>query len=698
MAIISKIRKRGALIIGFVGLSMLLFILGDLVTSNTGLFHNTSDVVAVIGGEKIHYREFEARVDKMVENYKINSKQENVDANTTDMIREQLWNTVVTENTIGKEIEKLGINCDKDELYDMVAGKNIDSKIKQAFKDSLGNFNPQNVVKFLNNLPNADEKLQGQWAEFEKALQEDRRQEKYKALIKGCIYFTTAEAKRSFTDQERTASIQYVGEFYRNLADSAVKISDSDVEKYYNDHEDEFKQAESTRKIDYVTFDVVPSDEDKQKGDEWIRGKMQEFKAATDNASFIAQTSDSPFDSTYHSLATLPAAFQNSINDSIGTIIGPYDEGSSKKLAKISADRIMPDSVKARHILIKIENGDSAKAFARADSMKKAAKGKGKVFEEMAKKFSQDPGSGSKGGDLGWFKPGMMVPEFNNACFKGKKGDMPIVKTQFGVHLIEITDQAKPSRQIQIAVLDHKVEPSQKTYDSYFLQASEFANKNNTAELFDKACKEKNLNKRAADNLRETDKSVAGLEQPRELVRWAFTAKQDEISKAFTSGDKYVVAHLASIKDKGTLPLEAVRDQASSQARKEKKAEMLIEKFNKAMSTAKTPADVAQQMQLQVQSADNISFSAGVIQNIGREPAIVGTIFTLPQGKMSVPIKGESAVLVASVNMFNEPKKDADVKPIAQSLVATIKQRCDYEVQNALKEKANIEDNRGKFY
>ncbi|MBK5286187.1 MAG: peptidylprolyl isomerase [Bacteroidia bacterium] len=699
MAIISQIRKRGIIIIGFVGLSLFLFILGDLVTSNSGLFNSTSDVVAVIGGEEIHYREYESRIEKMIDNYKTNTKKDQVDQGSMDMIREQMWSTVVTENTTGKEIEKLGINCDKDELYDMVTGKNVDQKVRQAFTDSTGNFNPQNVVKFLNDLSNREETLQTQWAEFEKALQEERIQLKYKELIKGSLYITTNEAKRNFIDQNRSASIQYVADFYRNISDSAVKVTDSDIEKYYSANKSKYRQAESIRKLEYVSFDVVPSEEDRQKEDEWIKSRLEEFITTTDNASFITQYSDSPFDSTYYSQTSLPPALQNFFSESVGSIFGPYDEGSSKKIAKISAERTVSDSVKARHILLKIENGDTAKAMARADSMKTAIKKfKGKMFADLAEKFSQDAGSGAKGGDLGWFKPGMMVPEFNDACFNGKKGDLPIVKTQFGIHLIEILEQAKPSKQIQLATLDHKVEPSQKTYDSYFMQASEFGNKNNTGELFDKACTEKGLNKHVADNLKETEKAITGLDQPRELVRWAFTAKKDEVSKAFTFGDKYVVAHLTGIKDKGILPLDAVREAVSAEAKKQKKAELLMEKFNKALSSAKTIDELAQQMNLQVQSAENVTFASGVIQNTGREFNIVGTLFSMEAGKLSTPLKGESLVMVAIVKSFTEPQKDADVKPITLQLLTSLKQRSEYEMQNALKEKAKIEDNRGKFY
>src|SRR5258706_1615068 len=676
---------------------MLLFILGDLVTSNTGLFHKNSDVIGIINGEKIHYREYESRVDKMIENYKINTKQESVDQNTADQIRDQLWSVIVDENTLGKEYEKLGLSCDKDELYDMATGKNVDPKINQAFTDSTGNFNPQNVVRFLNDLPNRDEKLQQQWSEFEKSLQSERIADKYKQLIKGSLYVTTAEAKAAFNDQNRSASVQYVAQYYRSIPDSAAKVTEEDIQKYYDKHKNEHKQDQSVRKIEYVAFEVNPSAEDQQKAKEKVVNFKQDFQSTKDVASFLTQNSDTPLDSTYHAQSSLPPALTNIISLPIDTVIGPYVESGSVKLARITAERCQPDSVKARHILLRFE-GDTAAVFARADSMKSAAKKSKNAFEEMAKKFSADFGSGAKGGDLGWFKPGMMVTEFNDACFKGKKGDMPVIKTQFGVHLIEITDQAKASRQIQVAVLEHKMEPSQKTYDGFYQQANEFAGKNTTGELFDKGATEKGLNKRVADNLKESDKNITGLEQPRELIRWVFTANKGEVSKVFTLGNTYVVAHLTDIKDKGILPLDAIREQMTAGARTDKKAEMLIEKFNTALKDAKTLDELAAKLNAQVKNHEPLLFANPNFPEIGRELSITGTLFSMEAGKMSPPLKGQAVAMVAVVTKFTEPPKDADVSAIRTQKLATLKQRSEFEVQNALKEKADIEDYRGKFY
>lgn len=695
MAVIGRIRKRVGLLIAFVGISMLLFILGDLVTSNTGLLHRNSDVVGVIGGEKVRYSEFEKRVEQMTENYKLNTRSENIDQNTQDMLREQAWGMFVNENTLGKEYKKLGLSCSPEELYEMCTGPNAHQQVKQAFTDPKTNvFDPNAVIKFLKDLPNREESVQRQWKQFEDAIRDERIANKYKDLIKAGLFVTSDEAKRAYEEAQRTASIRFVRLDYNTIPDSTVKLEDSDLRNYYNANQNKYKQAETMRKIEYVAFDVQPSAEDRQKVNEWVMKKKEEFAQSANPASFVAANSDSPFDSTYHSKGTKPN-LDTLFNSPIGTLIGPYDEMGVLKLSKSVAEKFVSDSVKARHILIKIENNDTTKAMALADSLKGALK-KGAKFADLATRFSTDQGSAAKGGDLGWFKQGTMVKPFNDACFDGKKGDMPIVISQFGVHLIEVMEKGAASRQIQIATVDRKVEPSQKTYDEIFNKANQFAATNNTAELFDSAVVKEGLNKRIADNIRETDKNVPGLESPRELVRWAYSAKKGDVSKAFTFGDKYVVAHLTDIKEKGILPMEEVIDQVTSEARKAKKAEMLIEKIN-AAGAANVDA-LANKLNVTAGDADNISFVNPYIPGIGNEMNVVGTIFGMKAAQMSKPLKGDNGVTVVFVKSFKEPAPTTDYSANIKQVSDQRKSRSDYELQNALKEKANVEDNRGKFY
>ncbi len=697
MAVITRIRKRVGLLIGFVGVSMILFILGDLVTSNSGLLQGGSDVVGVIAGEKVQYQEYNRRVETLTENYKINTKNENVDQNTQDMLREQAWGMFVTDNTTGKEIKKLGLTCSAGELYDMCVGTNPHPQIKQAFTDpKTGVFDPANVIKFLKDLPNRDENTQRQWKTFEDAIADERIATKYKDLIKAGLFVTGEEAKRNFEEAQKNASIRFARLDLNTIPDSSVKVEDSDLSSYYNANQQKYKQAETIRKVEYITFDVNPSPEDRAAVLASIQTLGAEYAATSDNLSFVSQNTDGAVDTTYHAKGTLPVMVDTALfNAAIGTIVGPYEEGNSVKVSKLTGDKVVSDSVKARHILINIMDGDSTKAMATADSLKNAVK-KGAKFADLAMMFSKDQGSAIKGGDLGWFRQGMMVPTFNDACFNGKKGDMPIVTSQFGIHLIEILDKSAGSKQVQVLTLERKIEPSQRTYDAAYNKANEFASKNSTGEAFDSAIVKQGLNKRIADNIRENDKNIPGLDQPRELVRWAYTAKKGEMSKIFTFGDKYVMAHLVGVKEKGTLPLDEVKDAVTVEARKIKKAQMLLDKFN-AAGSGNVDA-IAQKLNVTATDADNVNFANSYIPGMGNEPAMVGTIFAMKAGQTSKPIKGENSVAVIMVKSFTTPPATTDYSANIKQLQDQRKSRSDYEVQNTLKEKANIEDNRAKFY
>lgn len=697
MAVIGRIRNRVGILIGFVGVSMVLFILGDLVTSNTGLLKRNSNVVGVIGGEKIRYPEFEKRVEKLTENYKINTKNENVDQNTQDMLREQAWQMFVTDNTLGKEYQKLGLSCSAGELYDMCTGKNPHPQIKQAFTDPKTNiFDPNTVIKFLKDLPNRDAATQRQWKTFEDAISEERISTKYKDMIKAGLFVTAEEAKHNYEEAQTNAMIRFVRMDFNTIPDSAAKVEDSDLSSYYNANQTKYKQAETIRKVEYVSFDVLPSAEDKAAIQSRMESYRAEFAATTDNVSYVIQNTDGTIDSAYHGKGTLPVMLDTALfNAAVGAMVGPYEENNSIKISKLTGEKFTSDSVKARHILISIENGDTAKAMATADSLKSAIK-KGSKFADLATKFSKDQGSAVKGGDLGWFRQGAMVVPFNDACFNGKKGDLPVVVSQFGVHLIEIMDKGAASKQVQVLTLERKVEPSQRTYDAMYNKANEFAAKNTSGELFDSSIVKQGLNKRIADNLRENDKSVPGLDQPRELIRWAYTANKGDLSKVYTFGDKYVIAHLVGIKEKGILPLEDVKDLVTAEARKIKKAQMLLDKFN-AAGTTDIDA-LAQKLNVTATDSVTVNFANSYIAGMGNEPAMVGTIFATKAGSTTKPIKGDNAVAVIMVKAITPAPPTTDFSANTKQLTDQRRSRSEYEIVNTLKEKANIEDGRSKFY
>lgn len=697
MAMISKIRNRAGLLIGIVGFSLVAFVLGDFLTSNRSFLSGNDTSVGVIAGKKTNVQDFEARVQKEIENYKLSNNTDNIDQNTTDQLRDQTWNQLISEEVMGTQYKKLGITVGPDEVFDMVKGKNPHPQVVKAFTDpKTGQFNPANVINFLKNMDNDQTgKTRTQWVNFEKYIQDERIGQKYNDLIKHGLFITAAEAKEDYINKNKTASVKYVMLNYGDVADSTVEVSDDDLKKVYEEYKTRYKQGAS-RGIDYVIFEVQPSEVDRKSSLESITRLKEEFQASADDTSYVAANSDGKMDKSWHKKGTLPFNIDSLMfNNEMGFVYGPYEEGGAYKLAKLSDIKFLPDSVKARHILLKIESPDQRDAvMAKADSIKKAIQG-GTPFVFMAMQFSTDEGSKIKGGDLGWFQPGMMVQSFNDACFEGKKGDMPIVESQFGVHLIEILDQGKPSKQVKVAIIERKAEPSNKTYQAVFQKANEFAGKNTTAEAFDKAIKDQNLNKLTETNIQENARQVGGVEGSKELIRWAFKASKNEVSKAFEFGDKFVVAKLIDIREKGIAPLDQVKDEVMVEARKNKKAEMMMKKFEGAGGNIET---IASKIGQQVLTAENVNFSSPLLGNSGMEPKVVGHIFAMKPGTASKPIQGQSGVYVVQVTGFKDPAPIKDYKEVKKQLEQQVQGRSQYEVFNALREKADITDNRGRFY
>jgi peptidyl-prolyl cis-trans isomerase D len=696
MAVIEKIRGKANLLLVIVGFSLVAFILGDFFSSNSGMSSSDANI-GEIDGKKVNVMDFEEKVQVQLNNYKLQSNSDNVDQNTTEQIREQTWNQLINEMVLTPQYEKLGITCSPKELLDMVQGKNPHPQVKQAFTDpKTGVFNPANVSNFLKNMDNDQTgKTRQQWVVFEKAIRDERIQQKYYNLIKQGLYISKAEAKDDFFNRSKTASLRYVTLNYASIVDSTIEVSDAELKTLYNATMKKYKQ-EASANIDYVTFEVLPSDVDRQAAMFEINKLSEEFKATDNDSMFVALNSDSPFNPAFSKKGTLPVNIDSIMFSSpVGFVLGPYLENNAYKLAKVSAVKMLPDSVKASHILLKMDPAKKDAILATADSIKTALKG-GANFSILAFQYSTDEGSKIKGGDLGWFSPGMMVAEFNDACFNGAKGDYTIVESQFGIHIINIVDQGKMARQLRIAYVDKKIEPSSKTYQAVYSKANGFASKNANADVFEKSITDEKLTKMSEPNIFENARQVGPMENSRELVRWAFTAKMGEVSKAFEFGNRFVVAKLNDRKEKGYSTIEQIKDQLTAEVRRDKKAALLIEKLKKGGNNLDAIASANGQA---VQTADNVSFASPVFPSSGMEPYVVGYLMNVKAGQVSPPLKGTNGVFVAQVVSFADVKEPADLAAEAkQQLGSQLQNRSQYETYNALREKAGIIDRRSKFY
>ncbi len=702
MATLERIRNRAGILVAVViGVALLAFIMGDLFSSGTSLFTNNQFEIAEISGHSIPVQEYQRRVDKLVNIYQMNTGTSALDEATMDAIQEQTWNSLVEEYILSDEYEDLGISVSPEEVLDMVQGNNPHPIIRQMFTNpETGQFNSAAVIQFLRNMDqDATGEQKAFWLYLENEILRERKRSKYNNLISKGLYASAVEAKEEFIKQNKRVNFDYVMERYAKVPDTAVNVTEDDIESYYKKHKNQFKQTAS-RDIEYVTFEIQPSESDQQEALKYVTNIVDEFAKTENNAQFVNLNSDVPYNSVNRSREELSVLVADSLFDAEpGTMIGPYLENDAYKLSKLDEINFVPDSVKARHILLRPDpqmQQTLEDIQPLADSLQNVLENGGD-FTALALEYSQD-GSAQQGGDLGWFQEGMMVKPFNDAAFESQVGEIKVVESQFGIHLIEVTSRSPEQKKVKVATIVRNIVPGSVTYQDYYSQASEFAGINNTAESFENAVAEQNITKRVANNLRENDKEIAGLESPRELVRWAFEAEEGDVSEVFELGDEFVVALLTQVREKGIAPLDQVRTQIETSVRKEKKAAFLISQMEEQMGANTTLEQLASNTNTEVKSATGITFVSFSIPGAGIEPVIIGASLQAEQNELVGPLEGTNGVYVLQVTNIT-PAPESDQFAAQQTVLNNgYSQRVNFEAFEALREKADIEDSRSKFY
>lgn len=699
MATLEKLRTRaGVLLAVVIGIALFSFILGDFIKPGKSIFATSEHELAKIAGKSIPYQQYQGKVEEIYEINKIFSGKNNLDEQTSEGLREQVWQQMVRENVMEDQYSDLGLAIHSDELFDMVQGRNIHPMIQQLFGNpQTGEVNKAAVIQFLKRM---DEDPTGRqkaiWLYVENEIRTERIFTKYTNLVRKGLYATNLETSRSLSDRNLKVDFSYVSAPYNSISDSLVKYSNSDLEKYYNAHKQDYEQKAS-RNIEYVIFPIRPSEEDNKIAEEWITKIKAEFQNATDAKQYATLNSDTPFDGKNYKEGQLPAEYNNwAFVAKPGDMIGPLFDGSSYKLVKLAEINYMPDSVKVRHILISPKEKTQAavtKAKATADSLLNILK-KGGNFEKLAKEFSSDPGTKDKGGDLGWLHEGSPFDQF---IFSAKKGDLKLEETQYGYHIISVTEKGKEVKKVQVAIVERKVNASSKTIQSIFAESSQFAGINNTKELFTKAANEKKLTPRMASNLLENDRKIAGLDNPREIIRWAFKSKVGNVSNVFELGENFVVATLTEIHNEGFAPLTQVKDEIAIKVIREKKGELLSKKVQDALKVSQNIESVAQNLGLRVEQAARVSFSSYSIPNAGIEPSVIAAATISAEGKMVGPIVGNSGVFALSVTAVNK-EESGDSNSEKTRIAGSYASRAYYEAYETLKKNAKIKDNRSKFY
>lgn len=730
MSTLESLRKRSGLLVGIVGLALLAFVLTDLAKKDGSLFGGDGRSVGEIAGNSIDINVFKKKVDEAEDAQLRNSQKASLTQEEKDGIVQQIWNQMINEQVMVKEYEKLGISISDEELYDLMVThphsalvRNLSDpqtgKVSPMFANAqTGMIDPAKIKEFTQSMTDEQEV---QWLQLEEYVRQVRVIEKYNNLIKKGLYVTTSAAKREYLAQNTTANIKYVLKNYKLVADSTVKTTDEELNAYYSAHQNEYKQ-EASRVMEYITYDIIASAEDIENSKAEMLKIAEDFKVAKpfaeDSAFIIAESDVRNFDQNFVTQGMLfPVLDTTMFKSEVGTVVGPYEENGSLKVTKLLASKMSADSAKVRHILVGYKDSGANPAItrtkeqakAKADSLLGALK-KGAKFVDFVEKFSDDNGKKmppnkkegedymGKGGDYGWLNAkSQFVEPFKNAGLDGKKGDLVIIESQFGYHLMEVLDTKGSQKKIQVGSVEMKLEASSKTKQAIYSKANDFAGKNNTLELFKKAVVDQKLDKRVTEKLKENDKNIAGIENPKSLIRWAYDNKLGTVSEPLEHGDKYVIAVITDVREKGIATLEQVKEQVTAKVVQQKKAEMFTKEFASAMSGNANLDAIASIMKLPIEQAQNVNFMTNQIPGSNSEPSVMGTISVMKAKGLSKPIAGKEGVFVVFVESVMDAPVLKEYSGPQKSQMQNIQPRVDYEVYNALKENANIEEHLTKF-
>ncbi|WP_460217872.1 peptidylprolyl isomerase [Psychroserpens sp. MEBiC05023] len=720
MAVLNKIRQRSLFLIFIIAMALFAFVLTDLFKNSDALFGGSQDVVATVNGKNINRVDFMNRVE---------GAQRQIPGASSTQTMNRVYDQEVRRAVMNSQFEKLGLSVEQDQMKSLLE-QNFASY--PEFQNEAGLFDENKLTEFVANLKaiNPERATLGnfqinynEWVNNENSIAIGAKETVYYNMIKAGVNATLNEAEVDYLLENSTRDLRYVQVPYTTIPDSLVEVTKADIKAYINDNKKKF-EVEASRDIVFVQFNEDPSlkDEETLKAsfDRLINGKLEvnpntkdtiqvvpfanvTAEEMTNYVNFIAE-SDLNYNDSFVKKSVLPTVAADTLfNLNVGGVYGPYKDGGMMKLTKIVAETTVPDSAKVRHILIPFLGSNRAapdvtrtqvQAQAFADSLANVVRGDRSKFEEFVTAYSSDQGSVAKGGVYDFHPSTQMVKPFSDFEFQNKVGDIGVVQTQFGFHIIEILDQKGASRAVKAATIAKTIEASTETIDNVFTEASKFEIALQNGE-FQKVAEERSYDVKPVNSIKILDENIPGLGAQRPIVRWAFDAetKVGDYKRFTIPGGGYAVAQVVKISKEGLMDPENASATALVEIRNKKKADMI-----RAKITGATIDEVSKNQNRPTGTATAVNMKNPTISGAGLEPKVVGVAFSLKDGETSGLIDGNRGVFMVSVTKINDAAKLDNYQAIANRLSTARTNAAQTKVYNALKETADIEDNRATFY
>lgn len=702
MAVINTLREKGGKIIVFlIGFSIVAFVGADLLGPNSTLLGGGKTNVGEIAGINISYKDFLAKQDEIEYNWS-QSNRRTPTSNDLVSIRNLTWDALVAEYAFKNQFSAIGLNVSGEEIVDMVQGDNISPEIKQAFTDpETGKFSKDNVVEFLQNLGEQTPAQRANWYNFEKNLTPGRLRLKFDNLLIKTNYATEAAAKYKYKNESNTADINYIYVPFLSMPDTVIEVKESEVKDYLNDNKKEYQKEES-KALKYVSFDLVPSAEDTVLAVEEIQRIKKELINTDKDSTFAVVNSDASDAFGNYTLGELPSVFQEEgVIMDVGTFVGPIVENGSYLIYKVaSMDSSDTYSARASHILFKWaseDDKDKAKAKKEARDVLRQIRN-GSDFAEMARLYGTD-GTASKGGDLGWFSDGAMVAPFQEAVYgasgKGLLGDL--VETEFGYHIIDVTE-TKTNVVYEIAKISLGIFVSDETRNEYYRKAENFALNVSNLEEFENLAKTNDLSVSTAAKVLKNDRRINGITEGRNIVSWAYNGGDlGEVSDVFEIDNQYIIAVITEEQEEGLAGLGSVRVEVTKKIKDQKKAKIIIAKLE-GLSGSLDDMASGYGKEAKIYNMPALKLSDNSLSTVGLAPEAVGVVFSMENGEITKPFAVDNGVLIIEMVNKLEAPEISDYESYRTKVLQQRQNRIAYDLDQAIKELAAIEDERYKFF
>ena len=689
MASLNTLRTRGGIIVSIViGLALLAFLLTDLMTSGSTLMNANKTKVGEIDGNSIGYITYSNQLQKLTTVTQIMSGRDALSTEEQDQVNNLAWEAMIMQEAYLPGLKALGISTSEGEQIDMVSGVYLSPVISRIFlNQNTGQFDPALLKGFIDNI-DADQTGRSalMWNYLKEQMVNERAMSKFIALVTNGMYVTDFEVEQGVIDADNSYSARYVTLPYMMIADSTIKVSNSEVKAFYNEHEKMFRQTAS-RDIEYVVFDLLPSETDRAEAEKQVNELAREFAVAENPMQFATLNSQEKTDTRYYKESELSGELALlAFGSGNQTMSGPTLEGDIYTMARGYDVRMLPDSLGAEHILLPATDAKQA------DSIVTALKA-GADFATLAAEYSLDQGSSQRGGDLGVFAYDQMIPAFSEACAKASKGDVFTVTTNYGLHVVRLTHKTQPVRKAQFATIAYKVEPSAATQQEVYGKASKFiAEGSGSYDNFKKAALDNGMIKRVA-RIRNTERTVRGMDNSRELVRWAFNGQVGDVSQILDIDGNYVIAAITDAREDGIATVEEAAQGIRTILVRDKKSALLAEKLQGSSIDEIAAANGAE-----TGTVDSLQFNAFYINGVGTEQALIGAICGGAKPEtLSKPIDGVSGVYrvevtgVANTSAITPQDEKVRLEAMSQAYIAE-------RLSQAMVNVANVKDSRVRFF